>query len=144
MTEAINAVIRVHEWTAWLPKRVDPNAAHLALRSGATSLKLHPGERVMDVEVMNTNMEIQGISETDEEEDAVHTLYVFQATVAGAVKEGEDLDNYITPQPPPDLAREATDQWLKDQQKAAAGARIMGGRMPPGGNLNEGQGRRPR
>lgn len=129
-TDRVTAIIRIHEWSAWLPDLKDKNCEDLTIQEGSTSLELARGERLMEVQAMNTNIKIEGIDDGDEK-SVPHSLYMFQATIAGQVPEGADVNDVVTDQPPEEFAREASKEFINKKKSSAVLQGVPRGRRGP-------------
>lgn len=77
-TEAL--LIRVVEWTEWIPARPSEHESRLATHQGITAVETGKGEKLIDVQTTRLGQ----MKEIDEGDDKKSTygLYAFQATLA--------------------------------------------------------------
>jgi len=129
----VSALVRVVNWTAWLPEIPDRNHSEMTLSNGITSFALAPGESIADIEHQMTGVIVKGISEKDDEQ--YYQLHLFKAIVIAKVPEGQDYRQYVSPQPPRKKSEELIDEFNKAQatqrQLVRASVVPQGGGMRP-------------
>lgn len=102
-------LVRIAEWTEWLPGRPDENFAEpgssksLMLYSGLTGMASGENERLVDLAIMGTgkNKKVTIKSETGGLIDQVYGLYTFQAVFAQNTS-APLLDSLLAAQKPPE------------------------------------------
>ena len=127
----ITALIRVKEWSAWVPEHPDPNNPDETLMDGTVGLELLDGERILECNVTATGLKIAGISEEDQvvegqddEPGVKHQLCIFQALVAGILPteiDGKPVKpaDYVSAQPSTEKSVEVIEA-VKQQMRARA------------------------
>lgn len=94
-------LVRVHEWSAWIPQQAD---GQLWMSSGLTGFEAHENEKVLEVAVSSTpNQKFFPQPNPDDPDgqplNVRHGLYAFQAILAsnfdGPVPEGPTPDGPI-------------------------------------------------
>jgi hypothetical protein len=127
------ALIRVKEWSAWVPERPDPNNPDETLMDGTVGLEILEGERILEVNITNTGLKIEGITEEsklEEGEGVKHSFCIFQALIAGVLPDKSELNpadtrtidpaDYISPQPGHEKSIEVIEEVKKDMRARAA------------------------
>jgi CRISPR/Cas system-associated protein Cas5 (RAMP superfamily) len=84
MGQTRGVLIRVTEWTEWLPVTKSEHLSALTLANGVTGFEAGENERLLTVDTVGTNR-VKTV-EVDEEGMLVYMLYAFKATLAQNVR----------------------------------------------------------
>lgn len=82
-------IIRVAEWTHWLPTHIDPKVSGLpfGITNGVSGLEVFENEKLISIMPSSTEMHME-IETGANGKKELHTLYAFQATLAMEMPEG--------------------------------------------------------
>jgi hypothetical protein len=84
MGDTRGVLVRVTQWTEWLPTNRSEHEHRVPIANGVTGLEAGEEEKLMSIVVTSTQ-QVKMVTEDDEKETA-YTLYMFQATLAMNVK----------------------------------------------------------
>lgn len=130
--EEQTVLVRIIEWTEWLPGKKDENA-EIVLSDGITGFIAGKNERLLEVAVSGTGVNRRVIVEGEngaEDKTLQYGLYAFQAVLAQNVEQGA-LENVLALQRPMDLPEVKESGIIVTQQ------------MPPQPPTNRQQRRHP-
>lgn len=122
-------LVRIVEWSCWLPERDDPNMEDNTLTHGMTAFRALPGETLQELKVIDSPVKGKGVGEDGEEVSM--QLFAFRAVLARPAPAEPPVEDIVTPQPSSEESRELVKDFM-NAQAAANKIAMPGGAHPQG------------
>lgn len=119
-------MVRLVEWTEWMPSVPDKNIPQLGMSNGVTGFAAGKTERLLEVGVSGTGQNRKSKAkhpETGDEVEVIHGLYAFQAVLAQEVSASVLEQQRALQAPPEEAGRDkAKDLIITDRMPAPNGS----------------------
>lgn len=112
-----DVLMRVHTWSAWLPKEKDPNNTDAEIARGTTALRLLAGETIIDCTTtalpFEADMTIVDLTAEGGEKKVPIQMFGFEVTTACPKPAGFALKDLVDPQPTSEDSNAMIAGWLQ-------------------------------